>query len=90
MHGFLGVDQDVLMVFGVVGCACGDAQHVLRVVRYLRHICGFWCGFGECWTIKSLCAQGFLGMVLEGGRFLSHILLPTMTSAGSWTRVLGR
>ena len=37
VYGLLGVDGDILVVFGVVCCAGGDAQCVLRVVCYVGH-----------------------------------------------------
>jgi hypothetical protein len=37
VHRLLGVDEDILVVFGVVGCACGDVQHILLRVRYFGH-----------------------------------------------------
>lgn len=38
MYGLLSVDEDVLVVFGVVCWACGDAQHVLLVLGEFRHL----------------------------------------------------
>ena len=37
VYGLLGVDEHILMVFGVVRGACGYAQHKLLGVGDLRH-----------------------------------------------------
>jgi hypothetical protein len=37
VHRLLRVDEDILVVFGVVGCACRDVQHILLRVGYFGH-----------------------------------------------------
>jgi hypothetical protein len=37
VHRLLGVDEDILVVFGVVGCACSDVQHILLRVGNFWH-----------------------------------------------------
>jgi hypothetical protein len=88
VHRFLGVDEHVLVLFGVVGCARRDAQHVLRGVRYFWHVCSFLVG---CVLNREDIRAG-VGLVVAVRRILAQaavILLRAMTCGRSRTRVSG-
>jgi hypothetical protein len=54
MHWLFGIDQYILVLFGIVRCACSDAQHILLVMGYFWHC--FFCWQSVVLRTKVLCS----------------------------------